>query len=148
MDRTQPNRPSTTVSTTQKYTAILLAVLLLAGTAGTTGAQTLDLSADRAALGIDAPVPANLDGDRSTREWVQSRYNPSDGQYEIRGLALRAVGLCIAPWFKPFDVAAAQLIAGDVLIVGMVAESGDRHRFLAYGTIGYYEVSIGYGCTP
>ncbi|MGE0363056.1 MAG: hypothetical protein AB7R67_20250 [Vicinamibacterales bacterium] len=120
----------------------------MAGTAGAAGAQTLDLVADRAALGVDAPMPANLDGQATTREWVQSRYSPTDGQYEVRGLALRASGLCVGTWFRPFDVAAAQLLPGDMLLVGVLAESGDRHRFIAYGVIGYYEVSIGYGCTP
>lgn len=126
----------------------LIAVLLLL--AAPAAAQTPSLVVDRAALpdlgAVNVPIPANLDGDGLTREWVQSQYAP-DGQFEIRGIALRNGVLTYGAWIRPFAVAAAHLVPGDLLLVGMVFGplDGNRDGFVVIGVRGYYEIPIPFG---
>lgn len=113
--------------------------------------QVPSLVVDRAALPdlgtVNVPLPANLDGDAVTREWVQSQY-AQDGHFEIRGIALRAGALCTGGWVRPFQVALAHLVPGDMLLVGMVLGPLDAGRdgYVVVGVRGYYEIPIPYGC--
>ena len=121
-----------------------LLVLLVSASAG---AQTVSLVVDRALfpqLGNDVLVPANLDDQIVTREWIQSRISPS-GVMELRGVALRS-SLCLGSWFNPFSQVAP--LPGDLLLFGFMSTAGPNGvmRYIVFGTRGYYEIAIGYGC--
>lgn len=98
-------------------------------------------------LGVEAPIPAELDGTVATREWVQTRYAPSDGVFEVRGLALRGT-LCMSGWTRPYSVAEASLVPGDMLLFGFLGTptAGGLARYIVLGVRGYYEITIPYGC--
>lgn len=109
-------------------------------------AQQMTFAVDRALypqLGNEVLIPANLDSDGRTREWVQTRVTAQGT--EFRGLALRDT-LCVGRWFEPFK--AVQAVPGDTLLLGFLSTTGPSglSRFVAFGTRGYYEVAIGYGC--
>jgi hypothetical protein len=111
-------------------------------------AQTLDVVADKRALSLGTEYlwPADLDGNKDTREWVQYRLS-WEGPLELRGVAFRAGALCVGQWFEPWAVVAAATLPGDLYQSGDVRLASDgRVKFVAQGHRGYYEVAIGYGC--
>lgn len=132
-------------------TRMLFALFVLAS-APIASAQTVSMIIDRFAypeleLAENPPIPYDLDGNPLTREWVQSRYNKL-GRYELRGLALRSSGVCAGTWFQPFAAAEAQALPLDMIWVGFIAgPTGEgKHRFVAFGIRGQYEITISYGC--
>lgn len=127
-----------------------IAALAFVLCASSVSAQTIALAFDRASVpalnNAYGPLPLELDGNPATREWVQHRTDPKSQQFEIRGLQARST-LCVGEWVRPYEVVAANLIQGDVMLFGLIA--GPIHgtwRYVVYGIRGYYEVTIPYGC--
>lgn len=124
---------------------LIVGVLMVCPVFG--AAQTLVMRGDRVAypeLGSEVPQKLNLDGDDTTTEFVQQRFLRD--AFEVRGLALRDGRLCLGPWFRPFDVAAAHLVPGDGLLFGMIWITGGIERYTVVGWRGYYDIAISYGC--
>ncbi len=117
--------------------------------ASTASAQTLSFVIDRTLypqLGSETPIPADLDGNATTREWVQTHYNDEEGAFEVRGVAARGAMLCTGTWFRPFEIAAAHSVPWDMLVFGAISPAGSRYRYIVIGLRGYYEIDISYGC--
>lgn len=132
--------------------ALVAAALVLVLLPHRAAAQSVDVAFDRAGVpevefGTAVPMPSDLDGNPLTREWYQITTDEV-GRTLLRGLAVRASGLCVGEYFEPFARVADQMVPGDILIFGFVfgPTAGGQWRFIVVGTRGYYEVGIGYGC--
>ena len=124
---------------------LLVALALLLPAAA--NAQTLVVDVDKGTvvgLGPESLWPAELDGDLTTREWIQYRVLPTD-EWQLRGVALRGGGVCTGDWFNPWFF--ITLRGWDFFAAGAVMRSGGGiDRFVAQGQQTYAEVAIGYGC--
>ena len=81
-------------------------------------------------------VPAELDGQPQTREWVawgtSGRYA---GWYRAYGVR-RDGSICTGPWFWPWPQ------TPDAFFYGYIGRAGDRDRLLIQSTDQYLEVTI------
>lgn len=105
-------------------------------------AQSVSLSVDKHAipgLGSDALFTYDLDGNDHTREFVQMALDPMSQQYLMRSIST-ANGICISPWFNPWNYITLGPL--DFFVVGNIMEAGDRYRFTWTGQQTYGELSL------
>lgn len=125
----------------------ILTALVLLLFAAPAAAQTVAVAVDRLAvpdLGAEVPIPHDLDGDPWTSDFVQGRY-VDGGVYELRSVIARDGRICLGIWIRPFAIATASAVPGDLLLLGATFPAVIG-RFVVIGIRGYYEVTIPFGC--
>lgn len=125
----------------------------LSGLASQVSAQ--DLVASKAAYGLDEGtiVPMELDGDRSTRDFLQVAFRQlnlalGNDDYTMvwRGISLRSAGWCLGEFYDPWERVWPALAAGDANVRGEILDVGVKHKFVVQALRTYMEFDIRYGC--
>lgn len=125
----------------------------LIGVVSQAGAQ--DLVASKAAYGLDEGTitPMELDGDPSTRDFLQVTFRQlnlalGNDDYTMlwRGISLRPSGMCLGEFYDPWAMVWDALPAGDTFLGGEIRDVGLKHKFVVQAAHTYMEFDIRYGC--
>lgn len=108
-----------------------------------------DLSFDRASLpfGLSDGISTEeeLDGDPSTREFLQVITGRAGEGQVLRGYAIRNGEWCVGPWIKPDHYATGY--PGDEFFLLFLREIQGRLKLVIIGNVRLYRtVPIPYGC--
>lgn len=115
-----------------------------------------DVLESKAAYGLDEGtlVPMELDGDVSTRDFLQVAFrqlNLANGNDDYtmvwRGIVLRRSGLCLGEFYDPWEDVWGVLPANETGLRGELVDVGNTHKFVVQTSGTYMEFAIRYGCT-
>ena len=127
----------------QRLLLTLAFVLAMIGLLATlAGAQTLTLEVDKGTvpgLGPPSLLPYELDGNPSTREFIQYTTDPVTLEFLYRSIAT-SPKLCMSRFYNPYNYAVLRPF--DWFVVGQVMRAGDRDKFVYTGQQSYGEVDL------
>jgi hypothetical protein len=118
-------------------------------------AAAQDLVASKAAYGLDEGTitPMEIDGDPSTRDFLQVTYRQlnlalGNDDYTMvwRGIIMRPAGWCLGEFYDPWEDVWAAWSANDAHPRGEVRNVGIKHKFVMQSWRSYMEFDIRYGC--
>lgn len=125
----------------------------LAGVVSQAAAQ--DVLERKAAYGLDEGtlVPMELDGDVSTRDFLQVTFrqlNLANGNDDYtmvwRGIVLGPAGFCLGAFYDPWEDVWAVLPANETGLRGELLDVGGKHKFVVQTSGTYMEFAIRHGC--
>lgn len=138
-----------------KHNGVLAWVCVCGLTGVVSQAVAQDLVTSKAAYGLDEGTitPMELDGDASTRDFLQVTYRQLDlalgnDDYTMvwRGIVMRPAGWCLGEFYDPWENVWASLPANDAYPRGEIRNVGTRHKFVVQAMRTYMEFDIRYGC--